>query len=164
MAEYTAGSGRGYGPSTQPGAGRAPLQGDGLSDRSIGSIVSEIFEQAQRLIRAEVELAKAELRAEVNKVQDAGKMLGVGAVLLLLGGMAFTALLFIVLNLFMPLWLSALIVTVLYLAVGGVLANNGLKKLKQVHPPEKTLQTLKEDGQWATRTFQSMKSEMRGHA
>jgi len=36
--------------------------------------------------------------------------------------------------------------------------------MKKVHGPTKTIQTLKEDGQWASRTMHSMKSQMHGHA
>lgn len=164
MAEYKAGTEHGYRPPEQPGAEPTAYTGDGLSGRSVGSIVSEFLDQARRLLRAELNLARAELREEMKKLQSAGAMVGAGAVMLLLGGIAFLALATIVLNLFLPLWLAALIVTAVFLIVGGALASSGLKKFKQVHPPEQTFQTLKEDGQWATRTFQSMKSEIRGHA
>jgi uncharacterized membrane protein YqjE len=50
----------------------------------------------------------------------------------------------------LPWWLAALIVTVVVLAIGGILVQRGLSALKQQSmAPEQTLQTLKEDRQWA---------------
>lgn len=140
------------------------VPGDGMSGRAFGSLVSEFFDQARRLIRAELTLAKAELREEAKKARSGGVMVGVGGALLLIGGIAFMLFACIVLTLVMPFWLSTLIVTVAFLAIGGGIAYSGLQRMKQLHAPDRTIQTLKEDSQWASRTFQSVKSQMHGHA
>lgn len=140
------------------------VPGDGMSERAFGSLLSEFFEQGRRLVRAEIALAKTELNQELTKVKAGGVMLGAGGVMLLLGGMLFAAFAVIALDLLMPLWLSALIVTVAFLAIGAGIANAGLKRMKQVHAPDQTIRTLKEDSQWASRTLKSMKSQMHGHA
>jgi hypothetical protein len=140
------------------------IPGDGMSERAFGSLVGEFFDQARRLIRAEVTLAKTELRQEVTKVKAGGVMLGLGGVLLLLGGIAFTLFAVFVLDLLLPLWASALIVTVLFFGIGAGIAKVGLNRMKEIHAPNQTIQTLKEDSQWASRTFQSVKSQMHGHA
>jgi hypothetical protein len=50
----------------------------------------------------------------------------------------------------LPWWLAALIVTVVVLAIGGFLVQRGLTALKhETMAPEQTIQTLKEDRQWA---------------
>ena len=50
----------------------------------------------------------------------------------------------------MPWWLAALIVGVIVAAVGGVMVQRGLAALKRVDlAPRQTMQTLKEDTQWA---------------
>lgn len=135
-----------------------------FSGWSLKDILSELSEQARRLVRAEVELARAELREEVSKVKGSAGLLVGGGVALLLGGLAFVAFAIAVLATFMPVWLSALIVTVVLVAIGAGVANAGLKRMKQVHAPNRTIRTLKEDSQWASRTAQSMKSQMQGHA
>jgi len=89
---------------------------------------------------------------------------GVGGALLLIGGIAFMLFACAVLALVMPFWLSTLIVTVAFLAAGAGVAYAGLQRMKQVHAPNQTIQTLKEDSRWASRTFQSVKSQMHGHA
>ena len=141
-----------------------PVPGDGLSGHALGALLSEFFDQAKRLIRAEITLVKAELRGEVKKAQSGGVMLGLGGVLLLIGGIAFMLFACAVLALVMPFWLSALIVTVAFLGIGGGIAYGGIQRMKRLHAPNQTIQTLKEDSQWASRTFQSMKSQMHGHA
>jgi hypothetical protein len=72
-------------------------------------------------------------------------MLGLGA----FG--AFTAMLIALFALIVPLWIAALIVTVVYGAIALVLAQSGKKKLKEAAPlvPEQTAQTVKEDIEWA---------------
>jgi hypothetical protein len=140
------------------------VPGDGTSGREFGSLLGEFFDQGKRLIRAEVTLAKTELRDELTKFKAGGAMVGAGGVLLFIGGIAFMLFACAALALVMPFWAAALIVTVLFLAVGGGIAYAGIKRMKQLHAPEKTIQTLKEDSQWASRTFQSVKSQMHGHA
>jgi hypothetical protein len=50
----------------------------------------------------------------------------------------------------MKVWVAALIVTVLWAAVAGVLALLGRNKVQEATPPvEQTVETIKEDVQWA---------------
>ncbi|OJT18565.1 hypothetical protein BO221_41370 [Archangium sp. Cb G35] len=135
-----------------------------MSGREFGSLVGEFFDQGKRLIRAEIALARTELRQEVTKLKAGGVMVGVGGLLLFIGALAFAAFAIVLLDLVLPLWAAALIVTVLFLAIGAGVAMAGIKSLKQIHAPNQTIQTLKEDSQWASRTFQSVKSQMHGHA
>ncbi len=69
--------------------------------------------------------------------------------LLTLGSL--TALLIIAIAIAVPLWLSALIVTVMWAAVTAILALAGKKKIQDAGPlvPEQTIQNVKEDVQWA---------------
>ena len=140
------------------------VPGDGMSGRAFGSLLGEFFDQGKRLIRAEIALAKTELRQEVVKVKAGGVMVGVGGVLLLLGGIAFMLTAIALLDLVLPFWAAALIVTLVFCGIGVGIAMAGIKRIKEIHAPEKTIQTLKEDSQWASRTFQSVKSQMHGHA
>jgi hypothetical protein len=76
-----------------------------------------------------------------------------GTALLGLGAFgAFTAFLIAgITALGLHVWLSALIVTIVYGAVAYVLAQTGKKKLHEAAPliPEQTAQTVKEDIEWA---------------
>jgi len=87
-----------------------------------------------------------------------GKRAGVGAglvgasgVLGLLALGALTTAIIAALDLAMPLWLAALIVALVYGAIAGVLALKGKDKVQEATPvaPEQTIETVKEDVQWA---------------
>jgi len=66
------------------------------------------------------------------------------------GLLALLAAIIIMLSEVMPLWASALLVGVVVLAVGGYLVYSGLNALKREDlAPRQTIETLKEDAQWA---------------
>lgn len=140
------------------------VPGNGTSEQAFGSLLGEFFDQGKRLIRAEIALAKTELRQELTKAKAGGAMVGAGAVLLFIGGIAFMLFACAALATVLPWWAATLIVTVAFLAIGGGIAYAGIKRMKEIHAPTQTIQTLKEDSQWASRTFQSVKSQMHGHA
>jgi hypothetical protein len=140
------------------------FSGDSEPSRPIKELVSEFLEQGRRLVRAEVRLARAEVKAEVKKASAGAGLIAGGGVVVLLGAFTFVAFLVIALAGVMPLWASALLVAVLLLAGGAAIVFGGLQAMKKVHGPTKTIQTLKEDSQWASRTMHSMKSQMHGHA
>ncbi len=119
-------------------------------ERSVGELLRELSAETSTLVRQEVQLAKAELTEKAKQAGKGAGLLGGAAVmgLALLG--AFTAFLIAVIALAVPVWLSALIVTVLYGVIAGVLALAGKKALQQAGPakPQQTIDTLKEDAQW----------------
>jgi uncharacterized membrane protein YqjE len=122
-----------------------------LREHGIGELVKELSSQVSTLVRQEVELAKAEVSEKGKKAGvGAGMFGGAGiAALLMLGTL--TAFLILVLNLAMPAWGAALIVTALWGAVAGVLALRGRTKMQEMGKPvpEQTIETVKEDIQWA---------------
>lgn len=119
-------------------------------DRSLGEIFSAVANDLSTLIKQEMELAKTEMKEEVKKAgKGAGLLGGAG-----LGG--YMVLLFLSLTAVfaldegMPLWLAALIVTVVWAIIAAVLAAIGRKELQRSNPQlPKTQQTLKEDAAWA---------------
>jgi hypothetical protein len=138
---------------------------DGLDTRPTTDLVRELFENAQVLFKEEIALAKVEARREAKKAAAAGASIGVGGAVLYAGVLVFAAFLVIGGAYLMPLWLSALIVAVLFLAIGGGMAAAGAKKLKSMDPKATdTAKTLKEDKEWAKSTMQSVRSHRRVHA
>jgi uncharacterized membrane protein YqjE len=126
---------------------------------STGELLKQFSRDASNLIRKELELAKAEL---TEKGRQAGKGVGMfgGAGLFGLGAFgALTAFLILVLAEAMDAWLAALIVTVLWGAIAGVLALQGKHKVEEATPPqpEETIETLKEDVEWAKRQPESVR-------
>jgi len=116
----------------------------------IGELVKDLASQTSTLVRQEIQLAQAEV-TEKGKVAGKGAgMLAGAAVAGLLALGALTAGLIAVLDTFMATWVSALIVMALWAIVAAVLAKSGRKSLQRATPPApQTVETVKEDIQWA---------------
>jgi len=119
-------------------------------ERGIGELVKDLASQTSTLVRQEIQLAQAEV-TQKGKVAGKGAGLLAGAAvfgLLALG--ALTAGLIALLDKAMATWVAALIVMALWAIVALVLAKAGQKSLQQATPPvPQTVETLKEDIQWA---------------
>jgi len=119
-------------------------------ERSLGELVKDLAGQTSTLVRQEIKLAQAEVTEKGKLAGKGAGMLAGAAVTALLALGALTALLIIVLDSFMALWLAALIVTLLWAVVAAVLAMSGRKALQSATPPvPQTVETVKEDIQWA---------------
>jgi len=121
-----------------------------VESQSVGSLVSELTTDLSTLMRQEVELAKVELRQEATKAGKAVGMLGgAGFAGWMVAVFASLALMF-ALDALMPIGWAALIVAILWAIVGAVLFMRGRQQLRAVQPvPAQTVETLKEDVQWA---------------
>lgn len=121
-----------------------------LRKRSTGELVKTLSQQVSTLVRQEVALAKTELREKGKKAGiGAGLLTGAGvAALLALGSL--TAFLILLLDVVMPAWVAALIVTVLWSVVAAALALQGKEKVQEAGKPlpEKTVESVKEDVEW----------------
>lgn len=135
----------------------------GGSEPSLGELFGQLTNDAGQLIRQEVALAKAELRETGATLARDGAKLGVAAGLGLMGALAATAFLIVGLgDLLDNYWLSALIVTVLFLGIAAYLAKSALADIRSRGvKPEATLQTLREDVSWAKRETEELKREFR---
>lgn len=116
--------------------------------RSPGEIVRDIVANAQDIIRAEVKLAKTEIREESQKAISASAMLVAGGVIALYGLGFLLAAITAALALVMPFWAAALIVGALLAAGGGAGIALGLQHWKKVHAPRKTIEDVKENVEW----------------
>jgi uncharacterized membrane protein YqjE len=107
-----------------------------LADQSTAELVQRASDQISRLVRDELALAKAEL-AEKGKHAGIGiGLFGGSGVFALYGVGALVATLIIVFNLFLDLWLAALIITVALFLVAGIMALIGKKQVSKAVPPE----------------------------
>ncbi|MFI9566815.1 phage holin family protein [Streptomyces rishiriensis] len=119
-------------------------------DRTVGELLSVVTSDVQTLFRQEVELAKVEVRQEATKAGKAAGMYG-GA-----GFAGYMVLLFLSLAAVLGLanvidggW-AALIVAAVWAVVAAVLYQRGRTRMRTVAPkPEQTVETMKENAQWA---------------
>ncbi|MGM1060244.1 phage holin family protein [Saccharothrix sp. Mg75] len=117
---------------------------------SLGQLVGELTEDLSRLMRQELELAKAEIRQEASKAGKAAGMLGAAGFAGYMTVILLSFALVFALGAVMPLGWAALIVGALWGIGAFALYSTGRKQLKTVSPkPERTIETLKEDAEWA---------------
>ena len=129
-------------------------------DHSIGELVKELATETSTLVRQELDLAKAEMTERGRRAGKGAALLGAGAVVALLALGALTACLIAALDNAMATWLAALIVTAVYGVIAGVMVMNGRNQIREAAPPvpEQTIDSVKEDVQWAkTRTRSATK-------
>ena len=123
---------------------------DDLREHSIGDLLKQLSQETTTLVRKELELAKAEVTEKGKQAGLGAGMFGGAGVAGLLALGSLTACLIALLATFMEVWIAALIVTVLWAAVAGVLALMGRNKVQEATPPApQTVETIKEDVQWA---------------
>jgi uncharacterized membrane protein YqjE len=122
-----------------------------LRSHSTGELVKELSEQTTTLVRKELELAKAELSKKGKVAGEGAGMFGGAGVLGLLALGTLTTMILALLDKAMDLWVAALIMTLVYGAIAAVLALSGRERIKKGMPPapEQTVETVKEDVQWA---------------
>lgn len=119
-------------------------------ERSAAEIVHDVMRDVGEVVRGEARLAKAELSEKASKAGKAGGFFGAAA---LCGstGFACVALAAVAgLALVMPVWLAALIVGIVLMCFGAAAYAGGKAKMKDVSlAPARTVQTIKDDIQWA---------------
>jgi Flp pilus assembly protein TadB len=131
-----------------------------LGERSMGELLKQLSEQTTRLVHQELELAKAELTQKGKQAGAGAGMFGGAGALGLAALGALTACFILALNAIMPAWLAALLVAVVYGIIAFVLVKQGQARVKRATPPVPTLtiETLKEDVQWAKTQARSAKT------
>jgi hypothetical protein len=144
-------------PATLPTGGRPPAavppaagRGPNGHRASAGELVSDVATDMSTLFRQEIELAKAEMRQTAVRAGRGAGAVGAAA------GVGACALLFLLLAVMFGLgavmalgWAALIVGCVLVLMAVG-LGLFGAKAIKKVHAkPQHTVETLKEDMQWA---------------
>jgi uncharacterized membrane protein YqjE len=138
--------------------------GSGLLERTkeearfFWSDAAEIRGDLQELAAKEVELLGAEVREQVRHATQTAMWGGVAAIL----GLIFLSFVFVTLmyglNEVMDLWVAALITTGvlgLIASIFGLLAYSHIKQLTVI--PTRTINSLKEDAEWARNLLKSNK-------
>ena len=135
-----------------------------LKSEPTADLVRRLINKIQALLDKQVALVKQELKEDVQQVVGAGKTLGIGVGLLLVGALCLIDGIFLTIEHFTRWgWLAALVCALVLLILGAVIAKQGVAKVK-VQPLARTRETLKEDAEWAkhrlTPNGKSSRSEM----
>ena len=131
-----------------------------LRERPVAELLKQLANETTTLVRQELELAKAEMREKAGKAGAGAGMWGAAGVIGLLGLGSLTTFLILALDGVMPSWLAALIVGIAYAAIAGFLYLRGKQRVEEAGSPvpEQTVETLKEDMQWAKHPTTSAKT------
>jgi len=136
---------------------QAPGETGDLHDRSLPELLKQLSQETTQLVHQELELAKAELQQKGRQAGAGAGMFGGAGALGLAALGALTACLILALDAVMPAWLAALIVAVVYGVIAFALVKQGQARLKEAAPPvpEQTIETVKEDVEWARTQMRS---------
>lgn len=130
-------------PPPLPPRSAAPIEQ--LSNREL---ISRTLENATLLVKKEIELARAELKADLKNEVAMAKGLGVAGLCALFTANLMLVAVALALGTVMPEWAAALSVAAAVLAVGTVAGLVGWGKRVR-NPLSATRRTLREDVQWA---------------
>jgi len=129
-----------------------------LHDQPIAQLLKQLAHETSTLVRQELELAKAEMREKGRKAGPGLGMIGGAGLVALLAAGSLTAFLILSLDGVMPNWAAAAIVTAVYAAVAAVLYLRGKERVDDIGSPapRQTIETLKEDVEWAKHPTRSV--------
>ena len=124
---------------------------NGLRERPIGEVAKSLTSDLSLLLRQEIELAKAEMAEKGRTAAPGLGMFGGAGIVGLCAAGALTAFLILVLSTFLPDWAAALVVGAVLATVAYVLVQQGKERVADAGAPvpEQTIETMKEDVEWA---------------
>ena len=109
-------------------------------ERTLGQLVAQASDDLSGIVRAEIALAKAELRGDVKNAAIGGGMFGAAGYLGLLASILLViAAAYGLVAAGLSPWLAFLIVAVVLLVLAGILALVGKSRLGKLGPPERTI-------------------------
>jgi uncharacterized membrane protein YqjE len=131
-------------PPVLPSIPLAPEPLRRADDKTIGALVTDVTTQLSNLVRAEVELAKAEVTAEVRKGVTGSVFFTVAAVI----GLFSLFFLFFtfaeLLSVWLVRWAAFAIVFGVMLLAAGLFGLLGYQKVRKIRKPERTIESLRE--------------------
>jgi hypothetical protein len=145
-------------------ADKAPgSDGTAHEERSVGELFRQLSDDTAALVGQEIALVKAELRQTGTTLAHDAAKVGTALGLAFLGAIALTAFLVAGLGDVMDgkYWLSALIVGVIYVAVGSMLAKNAFAGIKRRGDRAKqAVETVKNTASWAKQEVSDAKQQL----
>jgi VIT1/CCC1 family predicted Fe2+/Mn2+ transporter len=127
------------------------IEGTDLREQPLGEVARDLTRDLSLLVRQEIQLAKAEMGQKGRVAGPGLGMIGGAGVVGLMAAGALTAFVILLLSIFLPEWLSALIVGVVLAGAAYLLAKQGKQRVEEAGTPvpEQTIETVKEDVEWA---------------
>ena len=116
------------------------------TEQSTGQLLAQLSEQTTRLVRDEMALARLEIKESVKHAGLGAGLFSAAGLLGFFGLAALIATAIIALDLALPLWASALIVTGVIFVAAALAALIGKKQVAQASPkPERAVEGVQKD-------------------
>ncbi len=112
------------------------------------TLLGRVRSNVRALIRKQLELPRQEIAEIVRANLNAAKFFAIAAIFGLLVLITLVVLVIALIAIFLPWWLSALIVMLLCAVLAGLFGYLGSKRL-ELHGPTRSVSSLKETVQWA---------------
>lgn len=113
-------------------------------DQSVGDLIKDATTQVSTLVRAEVELARAEITRDVKKGLTGSIFFVAALVVVFYSTFFFFFFLAELLDIWLPSWASYLIVFAIMVVVGAVFAVLGFLKVRRIRGPRQTIESVRE--------------------
>ena len=122
-----------------------------LRERPLGEVAKALTRDVSLLVRQEIDLAKAEMAEKGRTAAPGLGMFGGAGIVALCAAGALTAFFVLVFSVFLPEWAAALMVGAVLAAAAYVLVRQGKERVADAGKPvpEQTIETVKEDVEWA---------------
>jgi uncharacterized membrane protein YqjE len=117
------------------------------TDRTMSEVVQDIFVNVQEMVRAEIRLARAELRQDVTNAAGSAKLIAAGAGIAVMGVVFILVTVTLLLALVMPAWAATLIMGAILAIAGMATLSKGRAQFKMPRP-DKTIENVKENVEW----------------
>lgn len=126
----------------------------------LGELFGRLSDEVSRLIRLEIQLARTELSEKAAVLgKNAGSVAG-GAMVALVGLTILGIAIGFLLGTVMPVWLGFLLTAVVFIGLGGAVAANGIKTIRNTPMQlERTSRTIEEDKQWMKHEAEDVKRD-----
>jgi uncharacterized membrane protein (DUF485 family) len=137
----------------------SPVEFPQLADAPLGELVRDAATHFSTLFRAEVELAKTEVTAEVRKGVKGSAFFVIALSIVLFSLFFLFITLAQILAIWLPQWAGFGIVFGLMVAVAGVFALLGWRRVRSIRKPERTISTVRDTGAALARRRSHHRSE-----
>lgn len=118
-------------------------------EQALGELFGEFSAEMRTLVRDEVDLAKAEMSNKMTRIKKDIAYLAAGVLIAYSGLLGLVAFFIIIIGDRIPLWASALIVSIVVGGIGYFFVRRGMSDLKsRSFVPRQTVETLEEDRKW----------------
>jgi hypothetical protein len=123
-----------------------------MKNRSAFALVRQLISGMVALAKLELQHGRQEIGAMLASARGGVVLIGIAVALLFAAVISLTVALILGLAALLgwPGWVMALLVTVLLVAIAGLLTWRGIRKIK-IGPPEETIASVREEVAWAKR-------------